>query len=95
MLLVVITLTIGQCLLLAVRGQTLGKMALGVRIVRRTDGSNPGFWRTVLVRNVVPSLIGLLPFFGPLFSLIDLLSIFGEERRCLHDYLAGTRVVEV
>jgi uncharacterized RDD family membrane protein YckC len=29
-----------------------------------------------------------------LYTLTDILLIFGEERRCIHDYLAGTKVVE-
>jgi uncharacterized RDD family membrane protein YckC len=32
--------------------------------------------------------------FIPLYGLIDVLLIFGSERRCIHDYLAGTKVVE-
>jgi len=30
---------------------------------------------------------------GAVLLLLDLLAIFGPDRRCLHDYLAGTKVV--
>lgn len=84
-----------QFILLSLRGQTLGKLAVGVRIVCAEDGSNPGFLRAVVLRNIVPFLISLLPILGALFSLADILSIFGEERRCLHDLIANTKVVDV
>jgi uncharacterized RDD family membrane protein YckC len=30
-------------------------------------------------------VIGVVPMVGPLFSLVDVLMICGEERRCVHD----------
>jgi hypothetical protein len=41
----------------------------------------------------VPTLIGMIPYVGWIFSLADPLFIFGESRRCLHDMLADTIVV--
>jgi hypothetical protein len=35
-------------------------------------------------------LLGIIPFYG----FVDVLFIFGQERRCLHDLIAGTRVVQ-
>jgi uncharacterized RDD family membrane protein YckC len=84
-----------QIFLLSRRGQTLGKMVLGVRIVRRRDGSNAGFGHAVILRYVVPRLIGCVPVLGQLFTVIDVLCIFGEGHRCLHDVIADTKVVEV
>jgi len=89
-----LALTLGQVTLLARRGQTMGKMALRIRIVDDRDESNPGFWRACVRRQVLPGLIGAIPVLGGVFALIDLLNIFGEERRCLHDLLADTKVVE-
>ena len=83
-----------QYTLLSLRGQTLGKLAMRVRIVRATDGGNPGFLRAVVLRNMVRHVLSAVPILGGLFALADILAIFGEERRCLHDRIAGTRVVE-
>lgn len=74
------------------RGQTLGKRALGIRILRR-DGTHPSFGRSFGLRAVVPGVIGAVPLIGPLFALIDVLWILGDERRCLHDLMADTVVV--
>jgi hypothetical protein len=41
----------------------------------------------------VPYLIGIVPILGILFVLCDVLSIFGETRRCIHDAMARTKVV--
>jgi uncharacterized RDD family membrane protein YckC len=83
-----------QWVLLSTRGQTIGKIALGVRIVRYSDGGEVGFVTAVLLRSIVPGLIGAVPYVGGLFGLVDILFIFGEERRCIHDLIAGTMVVE-
>jgi uncharacterized RDD family membrane protein YckC len=89
-----LALAVVQMSLVTVRGQTLGKIALGIRIVDDLDGDNPGFWRAVVLRQVVPGVIGGLPIIGQVFLLADVLSSFGEDRRCLHDLLADTKVVE-
>jgi uncharacterized RDD family membrane protein YckC len=86
----IIALGIYQMVLLSRHGQTLGKRAMNIRIVRSDDGSNPGFRRAVGLRFLVNGLICLIP----VYSLLDSLFIFSAERRCLHDHLAGTKVVE-
>ncbi len=84
-----------QAVLLSACGQTLGKMAMGVRVVGYYDEKNPGFVRAVLLRVMLPPAIWLLPGVGALFLLLDLVSGLGDERRCLHDQLAETKVVQV
>ncbi|MFM1886506.1 MAG: hypothetical protein RL026_1663 [Pseudomonadota bacterium] len=91
----VLALFVVQVWLLASRGQTLGKLILKIRIVRSTDGGNPGFVHAVLVRFLAVALLGAVPFVGWLFTLVDLLFIFGPDRRCLHDRMAGTRVLRL
>ena len=85
----VVMLLIVQWNFIASRGQSLGKMLLGMKIVDR-QGGNPGFIAGVILRNWLRAALAFVPF----FSLIDAVVIFGESRRCLHDYLAGTHVVE-
>ncbi len=78
-----------QASLLCTRGATLGKRFLKLRVVG-VDGNPAGVVQLVLLRTLLPALSG---FCCGLLSLIDVLFIFGEERRCLHDLLAGTAVV--
>lgn len=80
-----------QLYLVSSRGQTIGKRMRNIRVVR-LDGSRVSLGRILLLRNLVPGLLGSL---CGLVSLIDALMIFGEERRCLHDLLADTKVVKV
>ena len=87
-------LVIVQIWLISTRGQTLGKMIFGIRIVRADNGQYPGFLRGWLLRNFVPGIVECIPFLGGFFFLVDVCFIFGAERRCLHDLIAGTRVVE-
>ncbi|QNP39522.1 RDD family protein [Lysobacter solisilvae (ex Woo and Kim 2020)] len=83
-------LFIYNLMLLGDNGQTVGKRWLAIRIVR-TDGSDVDFGRLFALRMFVPWLLGF--FLGPFFVLPDLLCIFGNEQRCLHDMLADTIVV--
>lgn len=87
-----LALTIANLYFLTTRGQTLGKMVCKIKIVDLA-GQNPGFVKAFLLRSLVPGIIGAVPFLGPFFSLADPLFIFREDRRCIHDLIAGTRVV--
>lgn len=82
-------------ILLTKRGQTLGKKWMGIRIARIEDDGNPGFVKAVLLRGFVNGLIGSVPMIGPVYSLVDICFIFRDDRRCIHDHIAGTRVVKV
>lgn len=79
--------------LLATRGQSVGKAAVGTRIVSADDGRLVPFGRIVLLRQLPPAFVGLLPFPYVILSLIDPLFIFRQDRRCIHDLIAGTKVV--
>ena len=71
-----------QIVLLTKDGQTVGKKAWGIRIVRMQTGANGGFVTNALLRLI------------PLYGLVDILFIFRSDRRCIHDMIAGTQVVE-
>ncbi|HEY4246180.1 MAG TPA: RDD family protein [Lacunisphaera sp.] len=83
-----------QIYLLTTRGQTIGKKLLAIKIVNFEDEANPGFVKAFLLRSFVNGLIGSIPFVGAVYSLVDICFIFRDDRRCLHDLLAGTKVVK-
>ena len=78
---------------LATRGQTLGKRVVGIRIAR-PDGSAASLGRLLGVRYGLGYLAGMLPIAGQAFAMVDVLLIFRESRRCLHDNIADTIVVK-
>lgn len=93
-------LVLFQWYLLSTRGQTIGKWLLGIRIVD-LEGAPSGFFSALVLRSwVFPGVMSavvsfsssVLPFAGLVFWLLDYLPLFGQDRRCLHDYLAGTQV---
>ncbi len=88
-------LAIYQWYLLSMTGQTLGKKWMRVRVVK-LDGSPVDFASAVVLRSWVPyglTFVGSLIVVGSVLPLVDALMIFGDERRCLHDLIAGTKVV--
>jgi uncharacterized RDD family membrane protein YckC len=69
-------------------GQSIAKKIVGIKVVR-TDGSRASLARIFWLRNVVNILLGVVPLYG----LIDILFIFGDQRQCIHDKLADTIVI--
>ena len=80
--------------LLAKQGQTVGKRLVGTRIVSHENGQILPFGRVFGLRYLPLFLISQVPFLGSLFALVDVLFIFREDHRCVHDLIAGTHVVE-
>lgn len=85
--------------LLAKYGQTPGKRIVGIKIVKQDTFENGGFVVNVLKRGFLPSLpyfflMLLHPVVSAAYIWTDLLMIFRQDRRCLHDIIAGTIVIQ-
>lgn len=79
--------------LLSTRGQSIGKLAAGIRIVDFQSGGKASFGQVFWRRYFVMQLIYVIPLVGGLIALVGILLIFRSNQRCLHDEIAGTRVV--
>lgn len=90
-------------------GQSLGKKIMGIRVLK-SNGSNPGFLGTVLVRELAWGLIVLVILISAYFVLkvnilicsllillINFIMLFSvkRDRRTLYDILADTVVVQL
>jgi len=70
-------------------GQTIGKHAMGIRVVR-TDGKPITMDLAVKREALGKGLLGIIPF----YSFVDILWPLGDaENQALHDKVAGTFVV--
>jgi len=81
--------------LLAKYGQTIGKRMLKIRIVSIDDGQILPLGKVFGYRYLPLLASSQIPLLGPLFGILDPLFIFRGDRRCLHDLIAGTKVVTV
>ena len=73
-------------------GQTIGKHFMPIRI-ESLDGSKAIFPTIYLKRMLPMQLIGLVPSIGQFIAgVINPLFMFGKQRRCVHDYIAKTKV---
>ncbi|MDT0267873.1 RDD family protein [Streptomyces sp. DSM 44915] len=81
-------------LMLSARGQTLGKMAMRIRVAMLADGSVPQ-GRPGWLRAAVYSLPQLVSCVGFVFWLVNVLFCTWDQpyRQCLHDKAARTVVV--
>ena len=75
-------------------GQTIGKRFMRIAIVN-IDGSRPALLPLILNRYVSQWAMGLFPVLGPFLRLLDWTLIFREDKRCLHDLIAKTRVIDL
>lgn len=78
---------------IATQGQTIGKKLVGIKMVDHASGELVSLAKIVFLRDLPLSAVNFIPFFGSCISLIDILTIFGSQQRCIHDHLAGTKVV--
>jgi uncharacterized RDD family membrane protein YckC len=91
--------------LLVKHGQTVGKWLVGTRIVDAKTRELLPFTRVYIIRYLwltplalivtfaPPGLAALMSGIGGFINLLDSLLIFGSQKCCLHDYLAGSIVV--
>ena len=72
-------------------GQTLGKKLMRTRVVT-VEGLETPSLRTATIR-ALPSILSAVPVLGRLVPLMFAPVAFREDRRGLHDLLAGTSVI--
>ncbi len=75
--------------MIAVKGQTLGKMAVSIKVVRADNGLVPGAGKS-FGRWLIPFLLRLT-FFG--YFLCYLWLLWDNNRQGLHDKAAQTLVI--
>lgn len=85
-----LALLVVQLVMVTKRGQTIGKRIVGIRIVLKDTLENGGFVVNVLKRGFLNGLLSLIPG----YFLVDSLFVFREDRRCIHDLIAGTCVIK-
>jgi uncharacterized RDD family membrane protein YckC len=79
--------------LTAIKGQTVGKMAVGIRVVRADSGGVPG-WGKSIIRWALPNLMCLIPIVGWIGGLLTYVSLTWDDRRQgWHDKAGATVVV--
>lgn len=80
--------------LLATRGQTVGKWIMRTQIVSN-HGTLVPFGPLLLWRYLPLLFVQMAPGIGQVFPLINVLAIFRANRKCLHDDIAGTKVIKI
>lgn len=96
-----LALLVIQVVLITTRGQSIGKVALRLRVVK-VDGSPAGIVHGWMLREAVMTIIGAFVGFVPMLGVVlrlgfhgtDWCMVFRQDQRCLHDLIAGTKVVK-
>ena len=84
-----------ETVMVATAGRTVGKMLLGLHIVRRSDGGTPG-WLPALTRGTPSGILAAGPTVAAVLMVLSILPMVGDTRlqRSLQDRIAGTVVVQ-
>lgn len=84
-----------QIFMLIKRGQTIGKLITGVRILDTDSKKLPSVTNIVLMRTVLTNLAYNIPNIGPVILIVDfVMMITNKTHRSLHDKVAKTIVVK-
>ncbi|MDR3320825.1 MAG: RDD family protein [Synergistaceae bacterium] len=75
-------------------GQSIGKLVVGIRIAD-LDGGKAALWRILLLRGLLFFLLLNIPFVNALIFIADIIFLVREDKRMLHDLIAGTIVLNV
>lgn len=78
---------------LAKRGQSIGKLVVEIRIVDANTNQLIPLSKLMLFRDYLIRILVGLPLIGGMIGFADILLIFTTNRRCMHDYLANTKVI--
>jgi uncharacterized RDD family membrane protein YckC len=89
-----IGLVIFQAYLIATTGQSIAKKLFKIKIVK-IDDTPVNFVSGVLVRNWLMMVLQQIPVVNMILPLADALFIFRQDRRCIHDLIAGTKVIQL
>lgn len=80
--------------LLSRYGQTIGKRIMNIAIVT-LDNRVPEFFPLIVQRYLTQWVAGMVPVIGLFLRLVDILAIFRPDRRCIHDHIAKTKVIDL
>ena len=87
-----------QLLFIILRGQSLGKLITGIRVVDQTTHRLPSFFRLVFIRTFLLALIYIPLFASPIMLILLVINYYmaskSAENIGLHDKLAKTLVVK-
>jgi len=90
--LLTLVLSLYNLLLFLRTGQSWGKRHMGLLVISTTG--NRASRGTLLWRCASPMVLAMVPLVQ-ILTYFDCLFIFGQSRRCLHDHLASTMVVDL
>ena len=79
---------------LAKNGQTVGKKLVGTKIVSVHSDTILPVGKIFLFRYLPITVASNVPVFGQFLAIIDALFIFRKSKQCIHDQIAGTRVIK-
>lgn len=76
-------------------GKTIGKNVFEIAVVNVSDGQKARFSPFVFKRMLLMGIVYFIPIVNIVVIIANVLFIFRKDRRCIHDLIAGTRVIDI
>lgn len=92
--LMILAVFVVQTLMLIKKGQTLGKMTVGLRILDKDSLTVPSVTNILLIRTILTNIAYSVPMVGMLLLVADFITmVIDKQKQSLHDKLAKTVVM--
>ena len=72
-------------------GQTIGKKIMNIYVAKINSDEPLNFIEYFATRHLIAFTLGVIP----IISFVNILMIFKEDRRCFHDLIAKTHVLQI
>lgn len=92
--LMILAVLLIQTLMLIKKGQSLGKMVVGLRILDKESLRIPSVTNILLIRTVLTNIAYSIPMIGMLLLVVDFVTmVIDKQKQSLHDKMAKTVVM--
>ncbi|GAA0721199.1 hypothetical protein GCM10008905_11380 [Clostridium malenominatum] len=85
-----IVILVIQSTLVCILGQSIGKKLLKIKVVKVNSDTKAGFVTNFLMRGLVNHLLWITI----IYPVVDFIFLIRKDKRCIHDFIAGTKVVK-
>jgi uncharacterized RDD family membrane protein YckC len=86
----IMAISLTQMVMLGISGQTIGKKIFKIKIVKVDTNTNGGFIRNFILRHFLSTIL----YGTVIYGIADIACIARKDGRCVHDFIAGTKVVK-
>jgi len=96
LVIILILIIVLNIILVLKRSQSIGKYLMNIYVYDLETNKRMGFWKYALLRKLVTKeIIPAVPFFGFFYTVVDIIFIFRDDHRAVHDHMSNSVVLKL